>query len=373
MKQTIKRLIRLLFSLVYILAKPFLRCGALPSCPDAEKTLDSHSPDPGSSPLCDGSFPEAKWDLAVIIPVYNVQAYLAECLDSVLSQQTDYRFRVIAVNDGSTDNSAAVLKSYAADPRLTILEQPNKGLAGARNTGLAIADAEYLMFLDSDDILPPAAVQHMLDIARKEGADLVQGSYVSFESGTGAVLEKKIYPDAAGLPRYGALEGYACMKLLRRTLFEGVCFPEGYLFEDTILTSLVIPRAKAIASTSRIIYRYRVNTAGISATAVGKPRSIDTFRITRKVTACRPSLGLEPEQGYYEELLRQLCLNYQRTAREPEAVKKSIFTLTGALLAQEKNGREYPLSRWYRELEQAVLTGNYRRYALLCRIPMLLN
>ena len=97
--------------------------------------------------------------LSIIIPVYNVEPYLRECLESVL-QQSFADWEAICVNDGSTDNSATILEEYGhKDDRFKIVNQPNGGLSAARNTGLKAATGEYVLFLDSDDWLEGNALE----------------------------------------------------------------------------------------------------------------------------------------------------------------------------------------------------------------------
>ena len=94
-----------------------------------------------------------EYDLMIIVPVYNVENYLRECLDSILSQKTQYSFCVVAVEDGSTDGSAAILKEYESHDHVRVIYQENKGLSGARNTAMKEIVGDYVYFLDSDDRL----------------------------------------------------------------------------------------------------------------------------------------------------------------------------------------------------------------------------
>ena len=126
------------------------------SVDEALDFLHSVHPDIGSSCIKDIEPNEnrAKYDLDIIIPVYNTAQYVEECVDSVLAQNTRFSFHVTIVNDGSTDNSRDKLKKYENDLRTTIIDQRNAGHSGARNTGLANMKGRYVMFVDSDDRLP---------------------------------------------------------------------------------------------------------------------------------------------------------------------------------------------------------------------------
>lgn len=109
----------------------------------------------------------------IIIPVYNVELYLRRCLDSI-SSQTYQSWRAICVDDGSTDNSYSILEAYAAtDSRFTIIKKTNGGLSDARNCGMAASEADYLMFVDSDDFIHPQTLEIAVGLALRDGSDIV--------------------------------------------------------------------------------------------------------------------------------------------------------------------------------------------------------
>lgn len=114
-------------------------------------------------------------DLSVIVPIYNTEAFIAECLESILGQ-TGIDLEVIIVNDGSTDRSADVVRDYKErDGRITYIYQPNQGLSVARNIGLLHAKGEYVLFVDSDDWLMPRSMRDYIEWAHKSNADVVMG------------------------------------------------------------------------------------------------------------------------------------------------------------------------------------------------------
>lgn len=114
-----------------------------------------------------------KTKISVIVPVYNVEKYVSECLDSLINQ-TFKEFEIICVNDGSTDNSLSILKLYAEkDNRIKIINQANGGLSAARNSGLDMAQGKYVYFLDSDDFIVGDALEKLYDISEKENLDIL--------------------------------------------------------------------------------------------------------------------------------------------------------------------------------------------------------
>ena len=164
--------------------------------------------------------------ISVIVPVYNVEKYLSQCADSILSQ--DYSdLEVIFIDDGSTDASGQICDQYAEkDPRVRVIHQKNGGAAAAKNAGLRMASGKYLSFVDSDDYLEPNVYGGLVRTLLDTGADVVQGSF------------REIYRNRAEEQRVSeeTLEGYEYLlrfpkdfscallwnKLYRRELFAGV-------------------------------------------------------------------------------------------------------------------------------------------------------
>ena len=111
--------------------------------------------------------------VSVIVPVYNTEKYLAQCVDSILAQ-TLRDIEVILVDDGSTDNSPAICDSYKSrDERIKVIHQQNKGLSAARNAGIRIASGKYIAFVDSDDFVDCKMYECMLHLAESENVPLV--------------------------------------------------------------------------------------------------------------------------------------------------------------------------------------------------------
>lgn len=175
---------------------------------------------------------------SVIVPVYNVERYLARCLSSVISQ-TERDIEIICVNDGATDGSAAILADFAArDGRIRAVAQENRGLSAARNAGLDIASGEWIMFVDSDDWIPPYAVEGFLKAASESGAPAVVSERYAVdelpERGDGGpdfrwTAERPALARIVGRRR---MQSSAWNKFYRADLLEGRRFIEGIYFED---------------------------------------------------------------------------------------------------------------------------------------------
>jgi glycosyltransferase involved in cell wall biosynthesis len=205
--------------------------------------------------------------VSVIIPVYNVQEYIRECVHSVMAQ-TFADLEILAVDDGSRDGSAAILKELAAeDSRIRILSKENGGLSDARNYGIAHAQGEFLAFIDGDDLADPGMIQLLAEAAQKDNADIAvsdmsyfyEDGHSSFSSGgefsLGSVREN---PDLI------AINNSACNKLYRRSLFDDVSFPKGLWYEDLATVPILLYKAKRIVKVSQPLYRYRQRTGSIA-------------------------------------------------------------------------------------------------------------
>ncbi len=212
-------------------------------------------------------------EISVIIPVYNVEKYLNECLDSVLAQ-TFKDFEVICVNDGSTDNSPEILRQYAdKDQRVKIVTQSNQGLSMARNNGLKEACGRYVYFVDSDDAIHPQCLEIAYSLAEKQQADLVCFSYIKMKEkipDTGAFDISKLKSKTTCSPlQYCFGKKYKIRfnvwtKFYRRKLLNGLEFIPKIHFEDYPHTFAVMARKPKTVIIDEPLYFYRINENSIS-------------------------------------------------------------------------------------------------------------
>ncbi len=360
---------------VTLLAPPLRRFGRKPlmTAAEADALLCAHSPDPRSSAFFSGNgpAPSPDLDLDIIVPVYNVERYLPACIDSILSQKTDYRFRAIFVDDGSTDASGQILDAYPASPRMLVIHQENQGLSGARNTGIAHASGAYLLFVDSDDRLAPGAVQAMLSAAFSHEAALVQGCFSTFVENGKERRELSFPSPIAEDPPLDTLPGYAWGKLIRRDYFEHLRFPVGYWYEDSINAHILFPalqrdQAKVVA-VNDIVYLYRNNPQGISRVAQRKPKSLDSFWITKALFADRHFFALENTQFDYEMVLDMILLTYERTQHQPPQIRQALMVQWDAFLRERFPGF-HTRRRSFENLERATNEHNFTLYSLCCQL-----
>ncbi|MCW2989969.1 MAG: sle [Solirubrobacterales bacterium] len=214
--------------------------------------------------------------ISVVVPVYNVEEYLRECLESVAGQSFK-DLEVVMVDDGSTDGSVAICEEFAAaDERFRLIRQPNGGLGNARNTGAREAAGEFLNFLDSDDVLPKHALRMLIRSLDKTGSDFATGNVHRFNRGgtSPAPFVARAFTKsrpATHITKFRGLlvDRIAPNKLFRRSFWDanGFAFPEGVTHEDIPVILPAHFMAKSVDVIAEPVYLYRLReTGGLSIT-----------------------------------------------------------------------------------------------------------
>jgi len=210
--------------------------------------------------------------VSVIVPVYNVAPYLRDCLVS-LDEQTLDSLEVLLIDDGSTDDSAAIIAElvHARPERFLAFTKPNGGLSSARNHGIDRARGRYIGFVDGDDVIEPDMFALLAEKAVACDAEVVIGGLESWDPETG---ERFVFGSARATDYGTSLAGVtgslaevtpsACNKLFARGLFEQgeLRFPEGLRYEDLALVFRLMARATRIDVVERVLYHYRSHRAG---------------------------------------------------------------------------------------------------------------
>lgn len=210
--------------------------------------------------------------VSVVVPIYNVEAYLARCIDSIL-KQTYSNLEIILVDDGATDCSGEIVDRYAGlDNRIIPIHKINGGLSDARNAGIDIATGDYICFVDSDDLIHPQYVETLLDLCVSNDCDVAQCRFESSteetfseNSGTGEVT----FYDSIGILNaiYSALNVetiVAWNKLYKRELFEQIRYPKGRIHEDEATSYKLFYKAQKVARIDKVLYLYYQNAGSIT-------------------------------------------------------------------------------------------------------------
>lgn len=335
------------------------------TCGEAQKYLDDYHHDVHSSCYVDGKNESDEKDLSIIIPTYNNEAFIEQCIESVKNQKTDYAMEIVVINDGSKDHTEQILEKYESDECIRIITQQNKGFSGARNTGIDLARGKYIMFVDSDDMLLADAIENLMKVAIENDADVVAGGYRRVYQ-DGRVAKIVTYQDEKVDPQ-GVYHGEPWGKVYKRNLFEHLRFPLGYLYEDSIFAQIVWPLCKNCYTISRPVYDYVVNEQGISKTSRGTRKCVDSLYITQALLEDKKKYGLTLGQADYEYFLDMVRLTYTRTKEREQEVRKCIFIIQCSL--KEKYFSGYTTQKQSKEkLEKSLKNKSYKSYAIYCEI-----
>lgn len=316
--------------------------------------------------------------ISIIIPVYNVEAYIEECLDSVLAQ-TYKELEVILVDDGSTDKSSEICDQYASlDNRIHVLHQENQGLSDARNSGMAFAKGEYVTFIDSDDYIAPDMMELLYNNMKKENAQIsICGAWLAYETH----LEKRQKDDVyLKMDRREALRkmldfGYydlsAWGKLYRTELLQGIKFPSRKICEDMYVIPEVIAKAECVVYDSTPKYYYRQRQGSITKSDAFVNSYLTAMQsCTKFVTNCYPDL--EKDIQCMDMFVHLMCYttllrNKEKTSLLDQTYQKVVEKAKGI---ENKEGikdipRKSQISLWILLHNRRIHTIVYRIYGAL--------
>ena len=261
--------------------------------------------------------------VSIIVPIYNGENYLRQCLDSI-SEQTYKNFECIMVNDGSTDSSQQIAEEYLTDSRFTLINQSNKGLSGARNTGISHIREEstFVAFVDSDDYIYPDFLETLIEHI-EDGVDIIEGmiEYFHDEIKVDRVchdFEKQTLmtkDDKLGKFALNELRVSVFPKLFRKSLLTEDFFPEGWIFEDLAVVPELISHSGKWIKLPKVIYGYRIRPNSITTKEFSEEK-LDVFKIFGKY-----DLFFKDESDVTKllvEKIKYLHLNYHDIEFVPE-------------------------------------------------------
>lgn len=230
--------------------------------------------------------------VSIIIPIYNVEKYLKDCIDSVINQS--YReIEIILVNDGSTDLSYEICLEYKKrDKRIKVINKPNGGLSTARNEGIERANGNYLVFIDSDDFVDNKMIETLMKAVKYYNAEIVCCNYDFVDENSNYIKKHKIRvktnleytrEEAQDLLLYSDyFRCYAWNKIYKKELFENVRYPDGKIYEDIYTTFRLFEKSKKIVFLKKSLYHYRVRINSITRN-INKEKLYDILDPIRKI------------------------------------------------------------------------------------------
>ena len=328
--------------------------------------------------------------VSVIVPVYNVEKYLKDCLNSVINQTLE-DIEIICVNDGSTDNSLAILEDYAEkDSRIRIINQENKGLGGARNTGLYNANGEYISFIDSDDWIEPNTFEESYNMSKNLDLDMLMFQMKVFNIETGEFIEDQHNNiDSIDDSLIGTVFNYkdvfdvlfkiphnSVNKLYKYSFLKDMKFKflEGAYYEDLASFFPLFLEAKKVSILKKQFYIYRIRSESI--TTSGDEGSFDMFNILKDLQKLLKDKNIYPQcmQEFLMFIIVNLKFVYLRLANAHknnflQAMKENYEAL------ELDNVFEEHLMKWHYEDRCFYLSvvGRYDAAACFRRVVCVLQ
>lgn len=306
--------------------------------------------------------------ISIIVPVYNAERYLPYCLGSIVNQSYS-NLQIILIDDGSTDTSPAICDDYAArDSRITVVHQPNGGIARAQNTGLDAAQGQYIAFADNDDILDRRNIELLFRALISTGADMSKARWRQFgvsQLETAALQAREGAPDPSHITVFrhplAAYQTVFCKslrmigdklgrnsearyfneanwcRLYRRELWDDIRFPEGMYAQDVMVAGRLYDRMDKVADIDVPLYHWLQSAGSVTH----KKHSFDFYHdnVTAGINNFRFALerGITPARSYYtmaEQLSEARTTSDARTTeadrlqRDSDAVTALVATLT---------------------------------------------
>lgn len=294
-----------------------------------------------------------EFKLSIIIPIYNVELYLEDCLNSVLENPHD-DWEYILINDGSTDNSLKIAQYYEKKyVNVKVISQKNQGLSAARNTGIKKSNGNYLFFLDSDDYIDVKELEKMVNIAIDNNVDLLSGECtVMLTKNNALIIDEKIQCNNVPKNKIINNEDYLLYQLNKGTfqtivvlnLYKSeiiknnsLYFLEGFLHEDEEWTPKVILKCTRLMSVDNNFYFYRKRENSIT-TKKKSEKNFNDLKIIRNTLADMYTKSIKNKHLLdllLDDLVKRKIYDYA-TCRNTTAIKEKKFFKTNAKTLRNK-------------------------------------
>lgn len=282
--------------------------------------------------VVDEKLPVEETDLSIIIPLYNSARFIDKCLQSFLNQKTKYKYELVLIDDGSTDRTNEIAKSYSENcPNIVkLITQPNGGISAARNTGLLNSKGKYIGFADHDDWVSEQYVEILMENAFQENADIVKCEFSTVKKDVVIQAEKRSPRVIKGDMGDNLFDypSYIWGGIYRRDLLEKVRFPEKFWYEDMITRMLLYRQSKTFVDVGKNLY-FKLSHATNASKVVWNNKEykcIEQLYLPEALIMNSQKIGLKIDVYAYECLLLEYsAILYKRTKRLPEEIKKQVF------------------------------------------------
>lgn len=325
-----------------------------------------------------------KCELSIIIPMYNVENYLEKCVGSILTQNVDFGYEIIMINDGSTDSSLEKARKIALqNSNITVISQENKGLGGARNTGIANASGDYLLFLDADDIIAEECMQKLTKIAVTNQLDVLEFAVKGITEAGRIVyrFSSKTNEVMTGISYCNSVKymNSACNKLYKRDFLVeyNLFFLEKIFIEDFEFNTRAFALAQRILATDILGAYFLQSNNSITRNNNVEKRNKMIQDIQKVITIINQKF-LENKKhieisNYYLEKLNFLTATLFYKMLEKGAPYKEVIFLKKEMQAQNLFFVNYPINDRGKNILRKILLKNIYLYPIILPLFRLLK
>ncbi len=270
--------------------------------------------------------------VSIIVPVHNSSKYLASCIDSILNQ-TYKNIEIIVIENGSTDNSLEILKSYESQIKLEILENP--GLSKARNKGIELSNGDYIAFVDSDDYIEKNMLETLVNDIEKNNSDLSICNITEKHENTNKVINRNVYPNniitqneiITNLEKFNFA---VWNKLYKKEIItkNNITFPNDLKYEDIVFSIAYLSKCNKISKINECLYNYLVHNES-EQTTVDK-RVYDIIKI---LNLCKKYATHENLENLYVQELTTYALKMRYVSNQK--LRKEFINTVYNIISQE--------------------------------------
>lgn len=319
--------------------------------------------------------------LSIIVPIYKVESYLRKCVESLLAQDLPCeQYEIILVDDGSTDRCGEICDEYASRiPNIKVIHRENGGLSAARNSGIEVAQGQYVQFVDSDDYLEPNVLKTLVEKMEADSLDVLRFNYQNVNERYEVIEPNKVsrpfvdYRDEVcdGLTFLTERLGTACYAvqfMIRRDLLERCSFKEGIFFEDVEWTPRLLLKARRATSTSFMVYDYLMRQGSITkSTEETKKRKVITDRLSL-IDALQEQMRELKDKRWFEGMIAQITVSIIG------GLAKSFYKERKSYICQLQTKGVFPLSHYHstKSSRRKIAMANLSPY-MLCGLLRLNN
>lgn len=310
--------------------------------------------------------------VSIIVPVYNTEAYLRRCLDS-LSRQSLKNIEILLIDDGSTDRCGEICEEYAVkDSRYKVLHHSeNRGASAARNTGVRQAEADYVMFADSDDWVHEDFCKDAYECAMRNNADLVMFGYQYIPFNSAHNASRNVCNTVSEGPRTMeeavnlSLKSFGSVpvnKLYGKKLFEGICYPEGHIFEDTATSYKIIRNANSIYCMNQVLYYRFLRPGSTTIRKLTRSMVCERFKVywQRHCDLCSWGFHSEQQNQFIIRAALDYCIQTPMDCPEP------YYPIAAEILQNAKSVP--PRLTWRRKFLMKLFRQSPKIFNLVCAL-----